>query len=398
MKLLKAIFLLIVIFCSTLLAQDNKMNSISELIDEVRFQFAPDKRSAIFDITVKESDSSLILSGETSLPLAKEKLISKLKPLQIIVKDEIQVLPVKNLGENIFGIVNLSVSNIRIKPDDDKELTNQSLLGTCVRIFKKQSGYYLVQTPDDYIGWMDSDGLHPVNKSELDAWKKSDKIIVTKEFGFSYSSPNEYSQRVSDLAAGDILVLLGEENNFYKVKYPDDRIAFILKSNCEIFNNWVNKPNPTEADIISTAKLMIGIPYLWGGTSIKGMDCSGFTKTVYYLNRIVLPRDASQQVNTGVLVDTKNGFEICRPGDLFFFGTRATDSTKEKVTHVGIYLGNSKFIHASGRVKINSLDSSDSDFSAYRLKHFLRVKRILTSIDKNGVITVKNHKYYFGET
>lgn len=397
MKKIIITFLILIISMFYLHAQELKVNAITKIIEETRNQYAPDKRTTIFEVTVQELDGVYILSGETNIPATKEKLLIKAKSLNLSLKDEIQILPAKNLGENIYGIINLSVSNIRVKPDDEVELVSQSLLGTSVKIYKKQSGYFLVQTPDNYIGWMDNDGVHPVNKSELESWKKSNKIIFIKEFGFAYSLPDEKSDRVSDLAAGDILTVLGEENNFYKVKYPDDRIAFIQKLNCEKFNEWANKSNSTELDIISTAKLMIGIPYLWGGTSIKGMDCSGFTKTVYYLNGIVLPRDASQQVNTGVLVDTRNGFDNCHAGDLLFFGTRATDSTKEKVTHVGIYIGNSKFIHASGRVKINSLDSSDLDFSEYRLKHFLRVKRILNSVDQHGVVSIKKNKYYFGD-
>ena len=184
---------------------------------------------------------------------------------------------------------------------------------------------------------------------------------------------------------------------FTKLNTPDGRIAFVEKNNCENFNTWLNKNNPTEADIVTTAESFMGIPYLWGGTSAKGMDCSGFTKTVYFLNGIVLSRDASQQVHTGILVDTQNGFEKLRAGDLLFFGSQATDSTKERITHVGIYIGNYQFIHASGRVQINSFDKNAANFNEYRLNHFIRAKRILNSIDINGISSIKRNKFYLGE-
>jgi cell wall-associated NlpC family hydrolase len=136
---------------------------------------------------------------------------------------------------------------------------------------------------------------------------------------------------------------------------------------------------------------------LWGGTSAKGMDCSGFTKMVYFLNGIVLERDASQQVNQGSLIDTQNGFDKLQTGDLLFFGEHKTDSTKERVTHVAIYLGNYQYIHEAGRVKINSFDKDASNFNEYRLKHFIRAKRILNSIDKNGISSIKRNKFYLGE-
>lgn len=391
---LKFIFI-IIFFTSTIFPQVNEMSEANKIINDIKNHFAPDKRVAIFN--VKYDSENKTLTGETNLLNAKKELLNKLNELQITFKDEIEILPSKKLGDKIYGVVNLSVSNIRTKPDHPEELATQALLGTPVKIFKKESGFYLVQTPDNYISWVDDDGITPMNKTEFQDWIKSEKVIFIKEFGFAYSKPDINSQRVSDLVAGNLIRLIGEDKNFYKVKYPDKRIAFVEKNNCNIYSNWLSELYPTQESIINTAKQFIGIPYLWGGTSVKGMDCSGFTKTVYYLNGIILQRDASQQVNDGELVDTKNGFDKLQPGDLLFFGKHATDSTKERITHVGIYLGNYEFIHESGRVIINSFDRDAHNFNEYRLKHFIRAKRILTSINKNGISTLKTNKFYLGE-
>lgn len=371
------------------------MSEVDKIILEVKNQFVNDSRTAIFNIKYDENEK--VLTGQTNIITAKVRLLEALTKNKIEFKDEIEILPLKQLGDLTFGVVNLSVANLRSKPDHPAELATQSLLGTPLKIFKKEAGFYLVQTPDNYIAWVDDDGITPMSKANVNEWIKSEKIIFIKEFGFAYSKPDENSQRISDLVAGNLLIHLGEENNFFKAKYPDGKIAYVPKNQCKIFTQWLNELHPTQNSIVETAKLFLGVPYLWGGTSVKGMDCSGFTKTVYFLNGIILQRDASQQVNDGELVDTKDGFENLQPGDLLFFGQHASDSTKERVTHVGIYIGNNEFIHEAGFVKINSFDRDRDNFSEYRLKHFIRARRILNSIDKNGISSIKNHKFYFGE-
>jgi cell wall-associated NlpC family hydrolase len=370
-----------------LIAQPNA-GDIPKIIEEIGAKYAPDKRTAVFNIDVSSDEKSIILKGETNLPEAKKELLSLLENLNIV--DQINLLPSVNLGTRIYGIVNLSVADVRTKPEHSAELATQVLLGSRLKILKSSGEWYLVQCEDDYIGWMDNDGVYLMDHEKFDEWNKAKKIIVTAPFTFSYSERNVNSTAVSDVVQGDLLKFISHEENFVKVEFPDERIAFILNDQVQDYEEWLSTRNQSYEAIKNTAQMMMGIPYVWGGTSIKGLDCSGFTKLVFQLNGVQLPRDASQQVQVGELVDTKNGFDNLMPGDLLFFGSKDHATGKEKITHVAIYLGNMEFIHASGRVRINSLDRTKSNFAEGRLRTFIKAKRILSSIGKKDVKLIKD--------
>ena len=118
-------------------------------------------------------------------------------------------------------------------------------------------------------------------------------------------------------------------------------------------------------------------------TSSKGMDCSGFTKTVYFMNGLIIPRDASQQIQAGRDVDPELNFSDLLKGDLMFFGRKATDSSGQKVTHVAIWLGNDKgeFIHSSGRVKLGSIDPESQWYDPFNKNRYLGSRRYLGEND-----------------
>jgi len=117
------------------------------------------------------------------------------------------------------------------------------------------------------------------------------------------------------------------------------------------------------------------VPYLWGGTSGKGFDCSGYVKTVYWLNGVALPRDADQQSEAGEPVAIDGGFSSLRKGDLLFFVPSA--GRKEPITHVALYVGNGEYLHASGLVRRNSLDPKSPIYSDGLVKRLVRARRYI---------------------
>lgn len=206
------------------------MEKVNSIIQTVKEKYAPDKRTAVFNLEATESENKIIIKGETNIDQAEFEFIKLMDDADIKFEKQIELLPSEKLGEKKFGVINLSVANIRSKPDHPAELATQCILGTPIKILKKgEDGYYLVQTPDNYIAWLDDDGFTFMTQDQLSEWKSSPKIIYTKEYGFSFSDADMNSQTVSDLVAGNLLKIMGEESNFYFVSYPDGRVAYIKR-------------------------------------------------------------------------------------------------------------------------------------------------------------------------
>ena len=368
-------------------------SSITQIIESFTQRFAPDKRTAIFQIDAFKQNNQLILTGRTNLFGAKSFLIDRLKIEKVAIVDEIKTLPEPELEDKVYGLVEVSVCNIRYSPKHAGELASQALMGTPVRILEKEdNGWLLIQTPDQYISWVDRGAITMMNKEGMDRWKAVPKVIYTRFYGSAYSEPDEESATVSDLVAGCMMELIIEKEDFYQVLFADQRIGFVSKKESNIYNNWLTKISVSEESLIKTSKQLMGVPYLWGGTSFKGVDCSGFTKTIYFLNGIILPRDASQQVMIGETIDKTGNWANLKPGDLLFFGDKREDGS-ERVIHVAMWLGNGEFIHASDKVRVNSMIVTASNYDDYNAKRYLRAKRILKT-GMAGVRVLKDNVVY----
>jgi hypothetical protein len=273
-----------------------------------------------------------------------------------------------------FGIVNVSVANLHVKPDLKSTIQTQALLGTAVTILKRKNEWLYVRLPDGYCGWMNQ-SLALMARSEFEKWFSREKVIVTAMHAYTYKTEKEDAPVVSDTVAGCCLAFAGEGRKNIRVQYPDGRIAFLKKNFVQKLSVWIKNREVTEKSITTTAKRFMGVPYMWGGTSGKALDCSGLVRMAFFLNGMLLPRNSGQQAQAGVAIAPVNA----RPGDLLFFGSRKT------VTHVGIYLGNCKFIQASGDVHISSLKKSDPDYDQTRARTLLKIKRILGQDKVPGV-------------
>ena len=210
-------------------------------------------------------------------------------------------------------ICSVSALPIRREPSEQSEMVSQILYGEEIEILSTKGNWLNIRLLyDNYEGWVDK--------------KCIDEVFIVAD----------YTKHVSDKLFEKHTI-----NNKH-VWLPAGAEYYTKKEQVK-----TETKQPTAQSIIETAEMFLGIPYLWGGRSAFGCDCSGFVQTVFKINNIKLPRDAYMQVAHG---DTINFFDMIKPADLVFFGDI------EKITHVGIALEGNKIIHSSGCVRIDSLN------------------------------------------
>lgn len=234
------------------------------------------------------------------------------------------------------AIANVSVVPIRAGESDKAEIVSQLLFGESLDILEQKKNWTKIKTHyDEYEGWVDTKQITPI--SEEDFKKRETEIITEKVLYYNHHQ-------------GKILLSVGSE---------------------------VERENPIESpqgdireQLAETALGFINVPYLWGGRSFFGIDCSGFTQIVYKVNGIKIPRDAYQQAEIGQVLDF---IEEAQKGDLAFF-----ENEEGKIIHTGIMLEDQKIIHAHGKVRIDELDSvgifnKDQNKHTHKLRFIKRV-------------------------
>ena len=303
-----------------------------------------------------------------------------------------------------WAVVELSANFMREKPDFDEELGDQALMGTVVEVLDIQGNWVKVKTSEPYTAWVTDMGLVRMDETSLQDYLEAPKYICTAAHSHIYEEPSLKSGIVSEFILGDIVRIMYKTvhhssgrykgydegravltKKFVGVVLPSGKTGYVPAKDVAVFYKWakdreelLKKPESVRENIVSTTRMFLGVPYMWGGTSIKNVDCSGLTRCVFFENGILLPRNASQQARCGEEIDFLDGagnvsWSGLLPGDLVFWGREATDSAPEKVSHVGIYIGGGEFIHSSHYVRVGSLDPASGYYYDRKPLHVRRI-------------------------
>jgi len=280
------------------------------------------------------------------------------------------------------GLIKISIAPLYEQPNHRAELGSQAMMGTVVSLLDETAEWFQVGTPDGYHAWCEKEAIIPL--SGLDSHEKRPQLMFTARFGIGFKN-EDLTETLTDLYAGCRLYLLDIIKDKYKASLPDGQIVYFPVSQAMELNQWRQTRIQNATEILKTSRSYLGTSYLWGGTSPVGVDCSGFTKLVYEQHGIGLKRNASQQCLTGLQVDLSDEFTHLQAGDLVFFAKKATGPDREKITHVGIYIGGLEYIHASAFVQINSFDPTAKNYHS-RAERFVRASRILGQVGTDGIL------------
>lgn len=254
------------------------------------------------------------------------------------------------------GVVRLSIVPVRAEHSDASEMISQLLFGEhyrVVEVSEDEAWIKIENAFDEYQGWIDVKQHHPISQEYFEQIESSDYKICTE-----LTSKILFDHQVSFITCGAILPLLN--NPLFK-----EEANVVFNGNSKSMHQKVGV-----STLINTAKMYQNTPYLWGGRSPFGIDCSGFTQVVYRMAGYKLPRDSSQQIMKGEEVKLDEHIA----GDLAFFTNK-----EGKMNHVGIMIGENEIIHASGKVRVDQIDEKGI-FNRKQNRythHLFKVKRVI---------------------
>jgi cell wall-associated NlpC family hydrolase len=243
-----------------------------------------------------------------------------------------------------YGVVSLAALDLRVRPDHRAEMASQLLLGETVRLGTRRGGWRRVTNqPDGYSGWVREWGLVQASSRRAAAWRRKANAVLRVPVALLRATPAG-GIGVGPMFLGSRAIPGRVSKGWVQLELPDSRRGWVERSTLAL-------PSDAAPSIVDRLTSLLGTPYLWGGRTPAGFDCSAFVQQVLFEQGISMPRDAADQRRA---CRPLRAGEEPRPGDLAFFALRSG-----KIGHVGMSLGAGLFVHARGRVCLASLDTSN---------------------------------------
>jgi len=340
---------------------------IAARLETIRGLHAPDRRLAVWEVELEEpAGGPPRLVGAVSETDAASELEDLARAAGAAAA--IELLPA---GGELQGIAHRSLAHLRAEPRHAAELVSQMVLGEEALVLRARGDWLQVQTGDRYVAWAHRGSL--LRRDPADPAGFRDRLferrpppgrwVVTTRGARAVEEPAPYAPPVADLVQGAIVEVAQTRGRFVEIVLPDGVSGWVWRGGLAPADLLAERFTPDGRAVLEHGEQFLGLPYLWGGTSEKGFDCSGFVQRLYGLHGVPLPRDSDQQAGFGEPVEPGPDWSGVADGDLAFFSEDGA-----RATHVGILAEGGRLLHAStGRNGVwwDALDRSAGTHDEY---------------------------------
>jgi gamma-D-glutamyl-L-lysine dipeptidyl-peptidase len=345
------------------------MKQYRKLIEQIRQRHVPDLRAGVFDVELAATPQGIRVTGQTTQPAAVAELIAAVntKDAGVHVEDAVIRLPDPGLADGHAALVRAAIAPIYEEPRLPAPQISQAVMGVRIDVLSRSGPWIRIRSEDGYLGWVHQGYVLVGDREWAAGWERG----VSGESVVSLGAElvDDEDRTLSRPPWGARLIRQG-------VSYvlPDGRTGTLASGEVVDVDRLSDRFPARGESVARTARRWQGSPYLWGGVTQLGVDCSGFTQSVLWMHGVALPRDSDLQARVGQLIEPADSFDELAAGDLVFF---AEDGAR--VSHVAISLGGSAILHSSlhnGGVEPNDLLGA-TEFEQRLRSLFTHARRLL---------------------
>jgi gamma-D-glutamyl-L-lysine dipeptidyl-peptidase len=334
---------------------------------EVRASLAPDPRVEVFEIRTRGPAKRPTVRGATTVAAAALAFNHQLEEAGVEADVRVRVLPDPGLAPRSEALVRAPIVPVYRRPTMNSSQVTQYVLGSRVTLLSRRDRFFRVRGEDAHVGWVHRGYIARGEPEWALVWERGEQGEPVVSLGAEVHDQEDrvfarlpWGARVLQQGGGRILL-------------PDGRSGHLAAGEVVAVDRLLDRFPPRGESVIRTARRWLGAPYLWGGVTPHGVDCSGLVQSVYWIHGVAMPRDSDMQARVGSEIDPGDGFQKLRAGDLLFF------SESRRVDHVAMSLGGSHIIHASasnGSVDLNDM-AGELDVEAFLRGIFTHARRLL---------------------